>query len=48
MADATGLRMIGLAFSAVTAAVTLMAMIAVANVDRSPAERSVAAASATG
>lgn len=35
MADQTSLRFIGLAFGAITAAVTLMAAIAVINVDRS-------------
>ena len=34
MADQTSLRFIGLAFGAITAAVTLMAAIAVMNVDR--------------
>jgi len=44
MADTTGLRFIGLAFGAVTAAVALMAMIAIANVDHGAIEQSVAAA----
>ena len=48
MADKTGLRFIGLTFGAVTAAVMLMAAIAVMNVERAPAERSVAAASVAG
>jgi hypothetical protein len=34
MADQTSLRFIGIAFGAITAAVTLMAAIAVINVDR--------------
>ena len=34
MADQTSLRFIGIAFGAITAAVTLMATIAVINVDR--------------
>ena len=45
MADATGLRFIGLAFSAVTAAVALMALVAIANVEHGTAELPVAAAS---
>lgn len=50
MADRTSLRFIGLAFGAITAAVTLMAVIAVMNVDRGldPAPAAAALSSSTG
>jgi hypothetical protein len=43
MADQASLRLIGLAFSAVTAAVMLMAAVAMTNVDRGIVERPAAA-----
>ena len=50
MADQTSLRFIGLAFGAITAAVTLMAAIAVMNVDRAlePPPPAAALATSTG
>ena len=36
MADQTSLRFIGFAFGAITAAVTLMAVIAIVNAERGP------------
>jgi hypothetical protein len=47
MADQTSLRVIGFAFGAITAAVALMAAVAVMNVDRAPASPSPTALLAT-
>ena len=50
MADQTSLRFIGLAFGAITAVITLMAAIAVMNVDRGlePASPSAVLSTSTG
>ena len=48
MADQASLRLIGLALGAVTAAVMLIAALAVTNVDRAASERPAAALAATG
>jgi hypothetical protein len=48
MADQASLRFIGLALGAVTAAVMLMAALAVTNVDRGLSERPAAALATTG